>query len=131
MLDGGQMHRAAFAAHQAVVALHQLAQHLLDRDAACERMGVPAIGAEAQVSRLHGGRKPGGDRLLAEREVARALHQVLQEQVEGALLGLAQLDLHAIQTQPQLLADIVVEFRARREFGRADRFSCHQSIPLR
>ena len=93
VVDRGQMHRAAFAAHQAVVALHQLAQHLFDRHAARQRMGMAAIGAERQIAGLHGGGEAGGDRLLAERQVARALHQILQKQIEGALLGLADLDL--------------------------------------
>ena len=48
MLDRGQMHRAALAAHQAVVAQHQLAQHLLHRHAARQRVGMAAIGAETQ-----------------------------------------------------------------------------------
>ena len=83
------MHRAALAAHQAVVALHQFAQHLLDRHAARQRVGVAAVGAERQVALLHGGGEARRHRLLAERQMARALHQVLQEQVVGALLGLA------------------------------------------
>ena len=103
------MHGAALAAHQAVVALHQLAQHLLDRHAARQRMGVAAIGAEREVARLHRGGEARRDRLLAEREMAGALHQVLQEQVEGALLALADLDLQAVQREPLLLADIVVD----------------------
>ncbi len=101
VFDGSQMHRAAFAAHQPVVALHQFAEHLLERHAARQRMGVAAIGAERQIARLHGGGAAGGDRLLAERQVARALHQVLQEQIEGALLGLANLDLHAKHAKPR------------------------------
>ena len=40
--------------------------------------------------------------------MAGALHQVLQEQIVGALLGLADLDLHAENLQPHLLADVVV-----------------------
>ena len=117
VLLGGQMHRAALAAHQAVVALHQLAQHLLDRHAAGQRVGVAAIGAERQVALLHRHREARRHRLLAERQMARALHQVLQEQVEGALLGLADVDLAAIELQPRLLADVVVEARAGRGLG--------------
>ena len=101
MLGGGEVHRAALAAHQAVVAPHQLAQHLLDGHAARQRVGVAAVGAEREVARLHGGGEAGGHRLLAQREVAGALHQVLQEQVVGALLGLADLDLHAVHLEPQ------------------------------
>src|SRR2546430_6215889 len=37
VFGGGKMHGAALAAHQAVVALHQFAQHLLHRYAARER----------------------------------------------------------------------------------------------
>ena len=88
MLDRGQMHRAALAAHQAVVTPHQLAEHLLDRHAAGQRVGVAAIGAEAEVARLHRRGETGGDRLLAEREMAGALHQILQEKIVGALFGL-------------------------------------------
>ena len=109
VLGGGQVHRAALAAHQAVVALHQFAQHLLDRHAARQRVGMAAIGAERQVARLHGGREAGRHRLLAERQVARALHQVLQEQVEGALLGLPEFHLHAVHPKPHLLADVVID----------------------
>ena len=109
VLDGGQVHRAALAAHQAVVAPHQFAEHLLDRHAARQRVGMAAIGAEDEVARLHGGGEAGGDRLLPEREVARALHEVLQEQVEGALLGLPQQHLQTVQFEPRVLADIVVQ----------------------
>src|SRR5690348_17430781 len=50
---------------------------------------------------------------LAERQVARALDQVLQEQIERALLGFANLDLAAVEPQPRRLADVVVEARCR------------------
>src|SRR5208283_37037 len=46
--------------------------------------------------------------------MAGALDQVLQEQIERALLGLADLDLHAIHVEPLLFADVVVEARLRR-----------------
>ena len=70
---------------------------------------MAAIGAEAQVPGTHRDREAGRDRLLAEREVARALDQVLQEQVERALLAFADLDLNPIQAQARFLADIVVQ----------------------
>ena len=122
VLGRGEVHRPALAAHQANIAPHQLAQHLLDGHAARQRMGVAAVGAERQVARLHGRGEAGRHRLLAEREVAGALHQVLQEQVVGPLLGLADLDQHAIHLEPQLLADVVVDGAAR--FG-----SGHQGVP--
>ncbi len=109
VLDRGEMHRAALAAHQAVVALHQLAQNFLDRHAAGERVGMAAIGAEAQIAVAHGGGKAGRHRLLAEREVAGALDQVLQKEIVGALLGFADHHLHAVELEPHLLADVVVQ----------------------
>ncbi len=109
MLDRGQMHRAALAAHQAVVALHQLAEHLLDRHAARQRVRMAAIGAERQVARLHRGGEAGGHRFLPERQMAGALDEVLQEQVEGALLGFAEQNLRAVEFEPHVLADVVVE----------------------
>jgi len=63
-------------------------------------MRVPAIGAEAQIAGLHRHGEAGGNRLLAERQVAGALDEILQEEIEGALLGLANLD--------QLLPAVIV-----------------------
>src|ERR1043166_1624763 len=48
--------------------------------------------------------------------MARALHEVLQEQVVGALLGVAENDLRAVKREPSLLADVVVGVG----------FSCHR-----
>ena len=128
VLGGGEVHRAALAAHQAVVALHQLAEHFLDRHAARQRVRVAAIGAEGVVALDHGAGEARRDRLLPEREVARALHEVLQEQVVGALLGLPQPELRVIELEPHLLADIVVRaaaVRCRRAGGRTGRFPRH------
>ena len=108
VLDRGQVHRAALAAHQPAVALHQLAEHLLHRRAARERVRVAAIGAEGEVAGLHRDGEAGGDRLLAERQMARALDQVLQEEIVGALLAVADLDLQPLELEPRLLADVVV-----------------------
>ena len=119
VLFRGQVHGAALAAHQAIVALHQLAQHLLDRNAARERVGVTAIGAEAQVALLHRLGKAGCDRLLSQRQMAGAFDQILQEQVERALFRLAQAHLRAVQLEALLLADIVVDARRHLRFGRA------------
>src|SRR5262249_32247243 len=88
-------------------------------------MGVATVGAEAQVARAHGGGKPSGNRLLAEREMARTLDQVLQERVVGALLGLTDVALHAVHAQPQLFPDIVVEVRLARRRGRPALFLEH------
>ena len=78
-----------------------------------ERVRVTAIGAEAQILRLHRRGEAGRDRLLPEREMAGALDEILQEQVEGALLGLADHDLQAVELEPLVLADVIVETRLR------------------
>src|SRR5215470_11666434 len=67
------------------------------------------IGAEREVAGPHRARKPGRHRLLPERKVARALNEVLKEQIEGALFRLADHDLNAIEGEAFLLADIVVQ----------------------
>ena len=125
VLFGRQMHRAALAAHQAVIALHEFAEHLLDRYAARQGVGVTAVGAETEVAFDHGLGKAGGNGLLTQRQVARALDQVLQEQVEGALLGLPQADLGAVQLQALLLSDIVVQTGA----GRRPVLHCRHAFP--
>ena len=108
MLDRGQMHRAALAAHQADVAQHQLAEHALHRGAASERVRVAAVGAERLVALAHRDAEARRDRLLAERQMARALDHVLQEEIERALLAIANFDLEAEQLQTAVEADVVV-----------------------
>ena len=73
-----------------------------------KRVRVTAIGAEAQVARLHRDRAPGGDRLLAQRQVAGSFHQILQKQFVGPLLGLPDHILVPVKAEARLLADIVV-----------------------
>ena len=46
------------------------------------------------------------DRLLPEREMARSLDEVLQEQIVGPLLAVAQLDLQPVEFQPRLAPDV-------------------------
>src|SRR3974377_1429891 len=59
------------------------------RSAAPQAIGRGAgIGEEREVPGLHGDGKARRHRLLAEREMARAFDEVLQEQVERPLLGL-------------------------------------------
>jgi hypothetical protein len=117
------VHRAALAAHQAVVALHQFAEHLLHRHTARQRVRVAAVGAKGVVALFHGTAKARRDCFLAEREVAGALHEVLQEQVVGALFGLPQPELRVVELEPHLLADVVV--RAAAVGRRAGRFPRH------
>ncbi len=113
MFGGGEVHRAALAAEQTAFTAHQFAEHLLDRHAARQRVGMTAIGAERQVARLHRAGKTGRDRLLAEREMARALDQVLEEEVVGTLLRLPDHELQAEEFQAEIFADVIVA----RQFG--------------
>jgi hypothetical protein len=115
MFGGGEVHRAALAAHQAVVALHQFAEHFFDRDAARQCVRMTSICAERQVTLLHRASKTRRDGFLAERQVAGALHQVLQEEIVGALLGFTNDDLSPIELETLLLADVVVKIGGRHE----------------
>ena len=69
---------------------------------------MTAIGAETQIARIHGGSESGGDGFLTERQMAGALHQILQKEIVGALLGFAEQHLRAVQVQAFFFADIVV-----------------------
>src|SRR5665213_4096318 len=71
-------------------------------------MGMAAVGAEGEIAGLHCRREPRGNRFLSEGEMAGALDQILQEQIIGALLSLAELELGPVQLQPQFLADVVI-----------------------
>src|SRR5438445_9647211 len=101
----GQVHRAAFAVQHAVGAAEQLADGRGHRGSARQRMTVAAIRAERVVVISHGHRAPGGDSLLAERKVAGASDQVLDEQLVGALLEIAKLDHHLVEAQSGFLVD--------------------------
>src|SRR2546430_4368226 len=76
------MHGAALTGHQSTLAPHELAEHPDHRRATHERVGVTAIGAEGVVVPAHGDAEPSSDRLLSEREMARALDQVLHEKID-------------------------------------------------
>src|SRR4029077_18204876 len=91
-------------------------------------MRVAAVGAECVVALFHGAAEAGRDRFLPEREMARALDQILQEQVVGALFGLPQAELRVVKLEPHLLADVVV--RATAVGRRAGRFPRHSGPPL-
>jgi hypothetical protein len=83
-----QVHRAALAVHQAVLAAEQLGHDRGHLRAAGEHVVVAAVGDERVVVRAHRGRDPGRDGLLPGAQVGGPLHQVLQEQVVRALLEL-------------------------------------------
>ena len=102
------MHRAALAAHQADVAQHQFAEHSLHRRAASERVSMAAIGAERLVALAHGDAEARRDCLLSDRQMAGALDHVLQEEIVGALLAVANFHLEAEELQPAFKADVVV-----------------------
>ena len=57
--------------------------------------------------------------------MARAFDQVLQKEIERALLAFADLDLQAVYGQPLLLADVVVDPRAG-AVGRLGRVFQHE-----
>jgi hypothetical protein len=105
VLDAGQMHRAALAAHEAAAPAHELAQNPRHRGAPQQRVVVPAIRAKGVVIRAHSRSESGRYRFLAEREMARALNEILHEQIVGALLHLPGARHHLIQLEPQLRID--------------------------
>ena len=106
MLGRHQVHRAALAAQQAIIAAHQLAQNTFNGDAACQRVRVSSIRAETEVARLHGGSTTGSHSLLSEGQMAGALHQILQKQIVGTLFCFADHNLGAVHFEAQLLSDI-------------------------
>jgi hypothetical protein len=122
--DVGEVHRAALPAQEAALAPHQLAQHARHRRAARERVGVPPVGAEGPVIRSHRHAEAGGNGLLPERKMARALDQVLQEEVVSALLAVAQLELHAVERELRLAADVI-----RSSCFLAFNFGIHNNLP--
>src|ERR1700689_3949750 len=96
-------------------------------------MGMAAIGAEAPVAWLHRHSESGGDRLLADRQMAGSLDQVLQKQVVGTFLDGANLELAAVQGQPRRGCDLVTRSRpgrGRRLYFWQDHFLyCFEAIP--
>jgi len=109
----GQVHRAALAAHQAALASHELAQYARHRGAPRQRMRVAPIRAETPVAGPHRRTECGGNRLLADRQMAGALDQILEKQIIGALLDRANLELAAVQSQPRRRVDLVACSRPR------------------
>ena len=71
-------------------------------------MGMAAISAEGLVALLHGDAETCSDRLLSDRQVARAFDQVLKEKVVSTLLAVPNLDLKPEELQPAFEADVVV-----------------------
>ena len=116
------MHRAALALQQPAFATHQLAQHAFHRRAARQRVVMAAIGAERPVVFLHRRRKASRDCLLPKCQMRRALDQVLQEQIIGALFNMADFQQRAPQGEPCVLTNIVIRARScfalRSTFGR-------------
>jgi len=73
MLDARQGMEPPFAREQPALAPHQFTEHAGHRGATRQRVVVPAVGAERVVVLLHCVPEAGGDRLLAQRQVAGAL----------------------------------------------------------
>jgi hypothetical protein len=109
MLDGGQMHRPAFAAHKADVSQHKFAEQPFHRSAARKRVSVAAVRAERFVALLHRHAKSGRDRFLSERQMARALDHILKEKVVGALFAVSYLDLKPEELEPPIQTDVIVQ----------------------
>ena len=95
-------------------------------------MRMAAIGAERKVARLHRLGEAGGNRLLAERQVAGSLDQVLEKQVVGALLRLTDGELRPVELETGGFADVVVAERragARRRTATAFLFRHGNFLP--
>ena len=88
-------------------------------------MRVAAVGAERPVVGAHRDAEAGGDRFLAEREMARALDEVLEEEIVRALLAVAQLELLAIELEPRLAADVDLGLRCFLAFDVVSMFLEH------
>ena len=99
---------------------------------------MAAIGAERPVVLFHGGGEPGGDGFMPQRQMRRALDQVLQEQIVGTLFDMADFQQRTPQREARFLANVVVfafhrYFGFRHGFGLALgslRFGCHLWPPL-
>ena len=72
---------------------------------------MATIGAKGLVTLFHRSRKTSGNSLLTQRQMARALYQVLQKQIICPLFRIANLDLQAIELQPLLKTNIVIAWR--------------------
>ena len=103
--DVGQVHRAALAAEDPVLPAEELGHRRPRIHAARERVRMATVGGERVVAGTQDRAEPGGDRLHAEREVRRALHEVLQEQVVGALAELPQQLQGAVHADPNVQVD--------------------------
>ena len=99
-----EVHRTTFAAHEPVLPAEQLGKHAIHRSTLGESVGMAAVGGKYVVIGTHRVPKTGGDRLHSQREVARALDQVLQEQVVRPLFELAQFLKPGVETQPGFVA---------------------------
>ena len=86
VLDVGDVHRAALAAHQPVRPAEQLRVERAHRRAARQRVVVAAVRRERVVVVAHRRGEPGRDRLLADAEVGRAADEALEEQLLGPRL---------------------------------------------
>ena len=84
-------------------------------NAASDGVAVSTVGGERVVVGAQGDAERGGRRFHAGGEVARALDEVLQEQVVEPLLELADLLLAPVELQPGLEVDVgIVQCRVER-----------------
>src|SRR5262249_45461436 len=80
------------------------------------------------VVRSHRDAERRGDRLLAEREVARAFDEVLQEEIVGALLAVTQFELESVELEANLAPDVVAIHRRGGFLSFGFRFQIHPQI---
>ena len=106
VLDGGEVHGSALAAHQRALLADELEEHRLHRYAAGKRVVVAAVRAEGVIVFAHGGGEPGRDRLLADPEVRRPADQPGEEELVGALLEEAAGEHRAVHPHPQVAVEV-------------------------
>src|SRR5919106_1621512 len=121
VLCARQVHGAALARQDPVLAPEQLGHHRRHGCASNESVSVAPGGAERVVVVPHRLGESGGHRLLPQRQVARPLDEVLQKQVVGALFEVPDLADLAIHVEARRLVELCL--------GGPDRRSAHPSSP--
>ena len=69
---------------------------------------MAAVGAKRLITLPHGNAEPRRNRLLTNRQMARALDHVLEKEIERALLAIANLHLKTEELETPVQAYVVV-----------------------